>query len=244
MTNSHIYHQIRTGPWAFLPVNVTVPDGAPKIAVVDAPFADAHPDLHRMIWRTSAKGTVGRQYSDRGLRDPRGRPVRLTEQLQHLVLGLPPFSPTYALNLDPLDCRAANIGTAPTVPEARAFASRYAPGSVVRKLEGAVEALRDVYARGEYYRLTLRRHRDSRLSPEALGRLLSECLSGVLKGSTLSGILEWMEGELGFRVHINQLRNILSGGSLRQPGFDYAALRASRPTARERAVERWRNRFQ
>ena len=231
----------RTRPYVFLPVNLTAGGGkAPALAVCDTATADEFPNIYKAVWRTAKSGTVFRQYVLRNQRDEEGRPVRSTEQLAHVVLGSPPFSPTYAANGDPLDCRAENIRMALHAPAARMIASGYFPGRSVKKLEGYNEALQHVLAFRDEYINALARSRSARLSNADVLRLLEAVSTGAMVGGTLGSIADWAAEELGTRMHVNQIRNILKGASLPQPGFDYAALRASRPTARERALARWK----
>lgn len=242
MTTKHIFSD-RSRPYVFLPINLTTKKPyLSTLAVVDASFAEAHPHVSSGVWRTSARGTVFRQYTGGSSRDELGRPVRVTEQLAHAVLGCAPFSPTFAANGDPLDCRGDNIQMASDVVAARANAHLYAPGVVVSTLEGYNEALNELATHADFYINHLARHRAARLSPADVLKLLEAALSGDMRGQSVANVAAWVNEELGVRLHVNQLRQILMGASLRQPGFDYAALKATRPSPRERALQRWKER--
>lgn len=235
----------RTRPYVFIPVNVTQalrPNGD-ALAVVDVALFDQRPDVHRQLWRTTKGGTVWRQYQDRQAEPgPSGRTPRLTEQLLHVVGGWAPYSPSYAVNTDPLDCRRANAALAAHLPEARERIAMYRPNSVVSQLEGYAEAINDLRTHAEFYRAVSSRTRVARLTREQVLAILNATLTGPMQGQTAESITGYIEAEFGVLVHVQQVRQILTGLSLRQPDFDYAALKRQRPSPRERALERWKNR--
>ena len=228
-------------PYAFIPVNVNRPGMWPRLAVVDRECAEA---VHRLPWRSSAKGTLSRQFSEPGQRDARGLLVRSTEQLAHRVKGLAPYSPTYFVNADPLDCRAANVALAKNLPEARALAAGYKPDSAVAKLPGYNEALNELRFNSQFYEACVIRRRSTKLTEAQVAALLkSVSPGGPLEKESIASIAAWAEAEFGVKLYPSQARALIMGESQPVPGFDYAKLKAARPTRRDRAVERWRNRI-
>jgi hypothetical protein len=227
----------------FIPVNLTgFAPNRPRLAVVDASWiAERKGDaMHLKLWKTTACGTVSRQFTDGPGRDELGRQFRQTEQLAHVILRLPPFSPTYAFNGDPLDCRRENLRLAQHLPAAREHAVSYKPGSVVSTLEGHNEALNELRSFPEFYIGVAARRRAARLTREQVLHILNETLSGALQGLTAESITGYISEEMHVNMHAQQTRMLLAGATLRQPDFDYARLRASRPSPRERALERWK----
>ena len=228
-------------PYAFIPVNVGRHGVAAPLAVVDRECAEA---VHRLPWRSSSKGTLSRQFSEPGQRDARGLLVRSTEQLAHRVKALPPYSPTYFVNADPLDCRAANVALAKNLPEARTIAASYKPDSVIAKLPGFNEALNELRTNAQYYEACVIRRRSTKLTEAQVTSLLTQVLpGGPLEKESIASIAAWAEAEFGVKLYPSQARALIMGESQPVPGFDYAKLKAARPTRRDRAVERWRNRI-
>lgn len=231
----------RSRPYVFLPVNVGSRDvRLPKLAVVDVAGAVQHKGLHTKLWRTAPAGTIYRQFQDRAARADDGRRRRVQEQLVSVLKGLPPFSPNYAVNGDPLDCRADNWRLARHIPEARTFAASYKPGHVVEQLDGYNEALNSLRAFPGLYEAALDRKRTTKLTNEQTQAILTAALEGPMKGQSAESIAGYVADELHVPLHVNQIRAILKGRCLRQYGFDYAALAATRLGPRERALERWK----
>ncbi len=215
----------------FIPLNVM--RGVPlQLAVVDASVSD---EVAMMYWRTDTWGRVYRQFCLPP--DEKGYVGRRNESLAERVSGLRPVSWT---NSDPLDCRSANLVTV------RRDTSLLAAGTVVTTLEGYEAALLRAQAARKAGETSLLVHarRASRLTRPQTKQLLAEVSSGFLKGSTLKEIQLWI-GEAfavgdvpGPTLAISQLGRVLRGESLRVPGFDYAALSATRPSPSDRASAR------
>jgi hypothetical protein len=249
MTNTQHISLDRSRPYVFLPINLSgkgpyVGNGfaqhLPRLAVVDVATMDGHPGLHTCLWKTTARGTVFRQYLDRGRRDEKGRAFRVNEKLALLVAGKPPFSPVYPLNLDPLDCRADNMAMAASLSVIREL--KLKPGFYVEKLDGYAEALNDIRAFPSKYTSVLARTRAPKLDAVQLAALLQCVQCGLLKGQSARTIVEWVQAELGIQLTVQNVYNYLSGKTTPVHGFDYKALAATRLNPRERALERWRER--
>jgi hypothetical protein len=160
------------------------------------------------------------------------------------VKALPPYSPTYFVNSDPLDCRAANVALAKNLPEARTIAASYKPDSVIAKLPGYNEALNELRTNPQYYGACVIRRRSTKLTEAQVAALLkSVSPGGPLETEPIASIAAWAEAEFGVKLYPSQARALIMGESQPVPGFDYAKLKAARPTRRDRAVERWRNRI-
>jgi hypothetical protein len=237
----HIFED-RSRPYTFLPINVGARATLPYLAVVDTCFAETHPSLHTCLWRSTKSGSVARQFIDRQHRGESGQKIRVSEQLIHVVMGKPPFTPSYAANGDPLDCRADNLKLAEHTPAQRVFAAQYRPGQVVSTLPGYNDALNELRAWPGLYEATLNRKRTTKLSSAQVLLILNAALSGPIKGQTIESITGYVAEEMGVQLHANQIRAIILGQCLPQYGFDYAALKATRLSPRERALERWKQR--
>ena len=225
--------------YSFLPINVNTKRPV-ELAVVDA--ADATPELRAKCWKHAQSGLVYRvatYVTDNG----KERPFRFVERLANALVGADPLTRVWHLNGDGLDCRRANLGA--EVPEG--WEPRPA-GSVVSTLDGYAQALLDARARRAQLQHGLARTKARKLDDAQVMRVLRAALGTgeeicEFKGSHLRFLCEFVHSEFGVTVWPSQMHKILNGESCRQPGFDYAALRATRPTRQSRAVARWAERW-
>ena len=207
----------------FLPVDTLRRNKAPRLlaAVDDRVF-----ELYRhFTWRTNAVGKVFRQHQT-VLEGTAHRPRR-REYLANLVLGTKAIRhAAFYTNLDPLDCRAENLW--PGRQPRRTLNA----GLVVASLDGYAEALEAVLAQkgvgGHSFILSV---------AEQLA-LLNEVFSGYLKEKPLVEVSAWASEYFGRKISPSAAREIILGRRLRLPGYDYAALIATRLTQTEKAIRR------
>lgn len=224
----------------FLPLNLRDPNPRQLLAAVDECFLD---DLLQYNWKCGSRGLVVRSYSNPVSSAKEGRKVTGVEHLARRILGITLGTPVFWVNGDPLDCRACNLLTSSASRE-------LFPNRTVSQLDGYAEALKGRTANHAAFMAHQRAgFRYSRLTAEQVRQFLDDVQHQPFLGrkATLQHCVEHLEGETGVRVTLGQMSLILRGESLRVPGYNYEALRASRPTRHEVALQRelelreWRN---
>lgn len=203
--------------FAFLPVNLdrNAARQGRELGLVRVD-AERRPQLLRHAWRYQTRlGRVDRTVSASTVRRP----------LQYAVLSFEQASRVIFCNGDVLDFRRQNL-----LPNVSASVG-HAAGSTFISLPEYQEALRELHENLDYYRAEAKSSR-SRFSvavtKEILEYVRKECSQLPADAVRAQVSLVWNRGE---ELSSSLFTQLLSGRTNVVPGYDYAALKKTRPAA-------------
>lgn len=220
-------------PHRFIHLNLLQNDPPHKLAVVSP---ETYLGQGRYCWRAKgARPMVKRQVST--LNWDAERSDHLVHYLGAVALGLERTADWYPLNGDWFDLRKENL--VPGEPPANWV--EVSAGSTLPALEGYAAALQYRYHHLPELRAGLKRGGvQGCLSPAQVLKLLEDARTlSYLKGQPLETFRLYILDEFNLRMTVSQIGLILAGNACRLPGYDYAALRATRPSPSQVAHFRW-----
>lgn len=214
--------------YAFLPVNLDAQAQKQgrelRLVRVDA---EMRPTLLRYSWRWyKTTGSVFRHNVDMAASVAAGGRVVVSQPLQYVVLPVDKLTPIHFHNGDLLDFRRANL--LPVFGSADQAGCLVMGTSFWHKPE-QLDALRELYENIQYYRAEAKSSRS--LFSIAVTRDILEYVRLRHAGQCNDAVRAAVSVRFNDRKEVGQalLRQLLAGRTNFVPGYDYAALKSTRP---------------